>query len=51
LQNFDSLLSSDAFITTVKLSSSIDEVQSILVKVNDELSRVRAKDTGGVDGK
>lgn len=50
LQCYDSTLTSDSFITALKMSTSIEEVQSILAKVGEDMSRARAKDTGGVDG-
>jgi len=33
------------------MSTSIPEVQSVLTKVTDEKLKLRAKDTGGADGK
>ena len=50
-QCYDSTLTSDAFLTTLKMSTNMDEVRSVLEKVNDEMARSRSKDTGGVDGK
>ena len=38
-------------MTTLRMSNSIEEIQSVLAKVKDDMSRARAKDTGGVDGR
>ena len=50
LQCYDSTLTSDAFLTTLKMSTNMDEVRSVLQKVEEEMARARSKDTGGVDG-
>ena len=34
----------------LKMSANMDEVRSVLQKVEEEMARARSKDTGGVDG-
>ncbi|XP_067942910.1 sorting nexin-13-like [Watersipora subatra] len=46
---YDTTLTNDSFIATLRMSNSIEEVQSVLTKVKEDMSRTRSKDTGGVD--
>jgi hypothetical protein len=44
------VFTSDSFLTIVKTSDSVDELQAIKEKVDAEIARQRSNDTGGVDG-
>lgn len=46
----DTAFNSDSFLTILRTSDSIDELQAVKEKVDLEIARQRSNDTGGDDG-
>lgn len=47
----DTPMSSEVFLTSLRQTDSIDEVQACKDMVDIDIARQRSKDTGGEDGK
>ena len=51
LQCKDAMFHSESFLTILKTSDSVDELQAVKEKVDAEIARQRSNDAGGDDGK
>jgi len=49
-QSKDAMFNSDSFLTILKTSDSVEELQAVKEKVDLEIARQRSNDTGGDDG-
>jgi sorting nexin-13 len=49
-QSKDAMFNSDSFLTILKTSDSVEELQAVKEKVDLEIARQRSNDTGGEDG-
>jgi len=50
LQCKDTSFSNETFLTALKTSDNIEELQAVKEKVDQDIVRQRSKDTGGDDG-
>ena len=44
------MFNSDSFLTILKTSDSVDELQAVKEKIDVEIAKQRSRDTGGDDG-